>query len=359
MRNRRDFLKHSAISASAFFLSQTGALASCGQTTNQKKEAEDSPYFKVRGLNIGWDSKKMLDWPTLAHEAGVNMLAVTVSGTVSGSDPWKKFLADCRKYDIQVENHQHALSWLLPRNLFEEDPSMFRMDENGKRTPDFNCCPSSEKALDIIATNALKNAKDYPSTTGRYFFWQHDDGKMCNCPADKELSASDQLLIVENAIIRKLREDNSSNTLAHLAYYDTIPAPSKIKPEEGIFLQYAPFERTWDYPISDPNAKKAGKDIINIEYLHHLDENLKLFPAETAEILEYWLDVSMFSSWTQPAVKLPWKKEIFLSDIASYAKRGIRDIVTYVIYVDQDYMKMYKDIGFIDEYGQELKNYRV
>src|SRR5690625_7808575 len=94
MRNRRDFLKYSAISASTLFLTKMESLASYGQRMSGKKEAEDSPYFKVRGLNIGWDSQKMLDWPTLAHEAGVNLLAVTVSGTVSGSDPWKKFLAD-------------------------------------------------------------------------------------------------------------------------------------------------------------------------------------------------------------------------------------------------------------------------
>lgn len=357
MNNRRNFLKHSA--ASALLLTQAGFLASCGQAKTARKETGDSPYFKIRGLNVGWDAQKTLDWPTLAHNAGLNLLAVTVSGSVSASAPWKKFLADCSKYEIQVENHQHAMGWLLPRELFEEDPSMFRMDETGKRTPDFNCCPHSEKALDIIATNALKNAKDYPSTTSRYFFWQDDGGKICHCPKDKDLSASDQLLMVENAIIRKLKEDNNANTLSHLAYYDTIPAPTRVKPEKGIFLQYAPFERTWDYPITDPNAKRAGKNILNIEYLRHLDENLKLFPAETAEILEYWLDVSLFSNWTHPAVRLPWKEKVFLSDIDTYAKRGIRDIVSFAVFVDQDYVKMYEDISFIDEYGQGLKNYRI
>lgn len=356
MNNRRNFLKHSAVSA--LLLTQAGFLASCGQKKGGGKRSADAPFFKTRGLIVEWDAQKMLDWPTLAHDAGLNTLGVTVSGTVSSSAPWKKFLSDCNKYDIQIENPQHAMGWLLPRELFGEDPSLFRMNENGERTPDFNCCTNSKKALDIIATNALKNAKDYPSTTNRYFFWQDDGGKKCNCPADKDLSASDQALIVENAIIQRLRADNSANRLAHLAYHNTIAAPSRIKPEEGIFLQYAPFERTWDYPISDPHAKREGMDITNIDYLHHLDENLKLFPADSAEILEYWLDVSLFSNWTRPAVKLPWKKDVFLADIHTYAEKGIRDIVSFAVYIDQDYVDRYKDIKFIDEYGEGLKHYQ-
>jgi hypothetical protein len=355
MRTRRSFLK--SVPVSALLLTQAGFLASC--STNEEAENDNDPFFKTRGLIIGWDPEKMLDWPRIAYNAGLTTLGVTISGSVKTSEAWIKFVADCKKYNIQIQHPQHAMSSLLPRDLFSGDPTMFRMNEKDERTPDCNCCTNSKKGLEIIADNALKNARAYPSTTGKYFFWMDDGGKKCNCPADKHLSPSDQALIVENAIIKKLRQENSTYTVAHLAYHNTIPAPSEIRPGEGIFLQFAPFERTWDYPINDPTAKRAELDIKNADYLTYLDQNLQVFPVETAEILEYWLDDSLFSNWAKPAQKLPWNKEVFLSDIDTYAKRGIRNIVSFAVYIDQDYLHRYKDIGFIDAYGKGLKHYKL
>ena len=44
---------------------------------------------------------------------------------------------------------------LLPRNLFEKNAELFRMNEKGERTPDANCCVQSERVLEIIAENAV------------------------------------------------------------------------------------------------------------------------------------------------------------------------------------------------------------
>lgn len=366
MHTRRKFLKDAA--ASAFLLTQAGLLTSCkrgdkdnaGTGDNPVPAPGSSPVFGTRGLIIDWGAPgTMLDWPRIAHDTGLTMLGITVSERVTSSSDWMKFYEACTKYDVRIEHPQHAMSMLLPRELFKDDPSMFRMNEQGERTPDFNCCTASEKGLEIIAGNAAKNARTFPSTSGRYYFWMDDGGKKCNCPVDKDLSASDQAMIVENAIIKQLRLTDKRNSVAHLAYHDTIPAPGRIQPAEGLFLQFAPFERTWDYPIADPTAKRAGMNITNADYLRHLDDNLKLFPKETAEILEYWVDDSLFSNWTKPAKKLPWNKEVFLADIDTYAKRGIRDIVSFAVYIDQDYVNMYKDIGFLTDYGNGLKNYRL
>jgi hypothetical protein len=65
---------------------------------------------------------------------------------------------------------------LLPRSLFEKNPELFRMNDKGERSPDSNCCVHSERALEIIAENAVTIAKDLQPTTGRYFYWG-DDGQ--------------------------------------------------------------------------------------------------------------------------------------------------------------------------------------
>jgi hypothetical protein len=85
----------------------------------------------------------------------------------------------------------------------------------------------------------------------------------------------------------------------------------------------------------DPNT--------NGGYLEILESNLKLFGAETAQILEYWLDVSMFSKWTRPAVKLPWNAEICRDDVAAYRKLGIRHITSFANYTDADYLRIHGD----------------
>jgi hypothetical protein len=93
--------------------------------------------------------------------------------------------------------------------------------------------------------------------------------------------------------------------------------------------------------------------------MQYLRDNLEVFPAETTVVLEYWLDVSMFSWWRKPAVKLPWNKEVFLSDIDTYAKLGIRNITSFAVFIDDKYLEAYKDVSFLKEYGEELRELRI
>ena len=79
---------------------------------------------------------------------------------------------------------------------------------------------------------------------------------------------------------------------------------------------------------------------------------MKVFPVETAIVLEYWLDVSLFSRWKKPAVKLSWNKEIFESDLATYAKYGLKNVTTFAVYMDSTYFKIYPDKSYLKEYGE-------
>ena len=94
---------------------------------------------------------------------------------------------------------------LLPRGLFSEDASLFRMNEKNVRTPDANCCVHSSRALEIIAENAVALSSVLRPTTGRYFFWGDDSRPWCRCPKCHGLSDSEQALVLENHLLKALR----------------------------------------------------------------------------------------------------------------------------------------------------------
>jgi hypothetical protein len=136
-----------------------------------------------------------------------------------------------------------------------------------------------------------------------------------------------------------------------------LEVPKQVQPEEGIFLEFAPIARSYSRGISDsfPNAanKINGTDPnTNAGYLDVLRENLAVFPKATAQVLEYWLDVSLFSKWTRPAVKLPWNALICQEDIAAYRQLGIQNFATFATYIDRDYVDRYGDVQeVLNQYG--------
>jgi hypothetical protein len=343
--NKRIFTK--------FLLLAIASLTMCACT-------HKAPVFEMRGVVLTVEDLETVDWAKLAHENGINTIGTHVTpvqvAAFIQSEKGKKFLADCEKYGIYVEHQLHAMGQLLPRELFAEDSTMFRMNKEGRRVKDFNLCVHSQKALDIVAANAQHYAEILPATNHRYYFWIDDNCPMCACGKCAGYSESDQALIVENRIIKELRKHDPEAQLAHLAYLSTYEAPHRVKPEEGIFLEFAPISRSWDKPLLDEQA--TGKEnTIRQELMQHLKDNLTVFPVETAVVLEYWLDVSLFSGWQKPAVKLPWHKEVFESDIDTYASMGIRNITTFAVYIDDKYIDAYKDLSFLKEYGEGLKKW--
>jgi hypothetical protein len=128
-----------------------------------------------------------------------------------------------------------------------------------------------------------------------------------------------------------------------------------VKPAEGIFLEFAPFLRSWEKPLADLSVEDRGMS--HAQNMAHLKENLEVFPAETAVVLEYWLDVSLFSGWKKPAVQLPWRRDVFLSDINTYAELGIKNVTSFGVYMDSAYFDAYPDTTPLKEYGEGLKNY--
>lgn len=316
------------------------------------------PAFLTRGVVLVPDDLTLADWPARAQRAGLTTIGLHHQDSPKAVMDWVatdaggRFLEECRRLGLEVEYELHAMKELLPRDLFAKDPEFFRMDEGGNRNPDANCCVSSERALGIIAENAVAIARALKPTTGRYFYWGDDGQPWCACPECRGMSPSEQALIVENRILRALRRIDPEASLAHLAYTNTLAPPKAVKPDPGIFLEYAPIRRRYDLAY-EKQANPGQPD-----GLHLLDANLEVFPAGTAQVLEYWLDVSKFSGWKRPAAKLPWRRDVLDSDVATYGARGIQHVTSFAVYVDADYRKRYGEPSFIDEYGATLTSYR-
>jgi hypothetical protein len=313
----------------------------------------EEPHFKTRGVVITPEDVTLGDWPERAREAGLTTIALhPFPGKVLEfvrTEAGNTFLGRCRVLGLQVEYELHAMRELLPRELFAKDRSQFRMDANGDRVADANLCVHSASALEEAAANALKFARSLRPSTGRYFFWGDDGQPWCRCPKCRELTDSDQAMLFENHLVRALRGLDPEAALAHLAYANTLAPPRRVKPEPGIFLEYAPIKRRYDLAYEKQTAAHQP------DALSALDANLEVFPARTAQVLEYWLDVSRFSGWKRPAVKLPWRRDVLEADLSTYAARGIRHVTSFAVYNDADYRRRYGEPRFVDEYGESLR----
>jgi hypothetical protein len=324
-----------------------------GATAAARGDKAGAPCFDTRGVVLVPEDFSLHDWPERAHRAGLTTLALHHARSVAEvvrfvkSDTGQDALDRARKLGLEIEYELHAMSDLLPRQLFEKDKSLFRMNEKGERVPDSNLCVHSPHAQEIVVENAVAFAHSLRPTTSRYFYWGDDGRPWCHCPKCHGLSDSEQALVLENALLKALRRDDPQAQLSHLAYAGTIKPPLQVTPDSGVFLEYAPIQRRYDVPYAQQMDGRDG--------LANLEANLKIFPVASAQVLEYWLDVSRFSGWTRPAKKLPWNHEVFLADLETYAARGIRHITTFAVFIDADYVKMYGQPEEVRDYGDSLQ----
>jgi len=316
-----------------------------------------APFFRTRGVVLTPLDLTLEDWPERASRAGLSTIALHDSRSARHvarfvqTPPGAQFREKCRTLGLAVEYELHAMSDLLPRDLFRKAPTLFRMNEHGERVADSNLCVHSKEALEIAGQNTRGLATLLPPTTGRYFFWGDDGAPWCRCPKCASLTESDQALIVSNHLLKVVRGWDPKARIAHLAYANTLQPPKLIKPDPGIFLEFAPIDREYDKPLA------AHGNPANQRNLQALDANLEVFGCEEAQVLEYWLDVSRFSNWKKPAQKLPFYPAAFASDITTYGSRGIRHVTSFAAYIDATYVRSYGDPP-LDIYGTQLRQWR-
>jgi len=294
-------------------------------------------------------------------DAGIDVLGIHSPGGVKAADHLADMMAAMETADfraridhahargLSVEYEMHAAGYLMPRSLFAEHPDWFRMNAAGERSADWNFCVSNPDALAYFAKNAVKLARALYGSTHDFYFWM-DDGYdiFCHCPKCRGLSASDQQLIAVNAMTEAIRREIPDARVAYLAYVESIIPPTQVKPADGVFLEYAPFEK-YTAPKTEEGAARIEQEAKMLVPL------LDFFGRKDAKVLEYWYDNSMLSRWTKPPKKFVLDYEAMERDMAYYRDLGFSYQATFGCYLGDEYEALYNEIVDFGPFGRCLK----
>ena len=292
-------------------------------------------------LSIAWIDK-------LAN-AGVSILGIHPRGGALTSqslkelvartetDEYREMIDYAHRRGLEVEYEFHAAGYLMPRELFSVHPEYFRVNEKGERTADRNFCVSNPDALDLFSERAAELALALYGSSHKFYFWM-DDGQdfCCHCPQCIRLSPSDQQLIVLNRILREIRKHFPDASVAYLAYMDTIVPPRNVCPEDGIFLEYAPFEKYTATGESSAELIAREKEMIA--------PLMRFFEKGSKKVLEYWYDNSLFSNWKKPPARFVLNEPCMKRDIEEYRKMGFDRISTFACFLGEDYENLYGEV---------------
>ena len=254
---------------------------------------------------------------------------------------FKAMLAELENHGIELEYELHALNWLLPKDILDQNETWKRVDSEGNRTEKYNFCVSADGVMDYISDRAYYLASQLRQKSHRYNIWMDDvkDG-YCHCEKCASLTASDQTMLFCKAVLRGLRRYDPKATQSFLAYYDTLEAPKTVPHEEGIFLEYAPIER-W--------TNGSEHEIKSVPAL------IEYFGDKDAKVLEYWVDNSLFSKWKKPPVKCIFDKERMKRDIKAYRNAGFKDMTSFGLYLGTEYTNLHGEFS-IKEYADCFEN---
>ncbi|MBQ8719485.1 MAG: DUF4838 domain-containing protein [Clostridia bacterium] len=251
-------------------------------------------------------------------------------------EKFQENLTRVRSLGIKIEYEAHALAYLLPREMFADEPELFRMNAAGERSADYNLCVSNERALSIVSDRAESLSRILKSDTGRYYLWSDDQkDAFCCCPRCSRLTHSDQAMMIYNAILRGVRRHDPEAKCCYLAYSDAIEPPTSVKPDEGIFLEYAPIRRDTNCPLSDEGCE------VNHKFRAVIAPLIEFFGKTDATALDYWLDNSLFSGWKKPPKFLEITPETVTADKRFYEECGFEAITTFACYLSDDYIDLY------------------
>lgn len=297
--------------------------------------------FQYRGLELVPDDLTYPGWLPAMSEAGLNLLVIHIPRQMgalveyASSAEYESLARDAEARGIEIEWAPHALSDLLPRDEFAAHPDWFRMDLLGRRLPDWNLCPSSPGALDTVRRNAAVISRRLVPTTHRYYLWADDGRPWCHCPKCAGLNDSDQNMIVTNTILEAIRTTDPQAQLSGIAYIQTLQPLQHVRPAEGVFLEYAPIRRCYLHALDDPDCSVNRLELAQLRAL------LPGYPMAGSQVLEYWLDESLF--WRtagRPEVppRLPFSPSVLERDLELYAGLGFNSVLSYGVMAGENYI---------------------
>jgi len=265
----------------------------------------EAPAFAKRGIVIEPRNSALPEWIDFAAKKRLTTVAI---------HHWQELdrvraLAIPRGIEVEVEMH------LLAKGLCSRDPAHHQRDRE-----------------------ALEGMLEHlPADMREYFLWQADgDRATCECPADRGLSVTDLTLRVYNRLADLLRRRRPAARLAFLIYLGTWEPPRQgTRPAPGLFGEFAPIHRCMAHGVDDPACPANRRDISPV-----LDRWADVFAPEEAQILDYWLDSSLFGRerFRAHAGRVPHIGNAIRHDARSYFARGFRTATTFVVGVDRAYL---------------------
>jgi hypothetical protein len=300
-----------------------------GQQFDIPAKGEAAPAFVGRCLIIGHhafmkDVNAWIVWAARNHYNDI-FLHLAADDVGGGSVPewfWvvhqEEAVRLMRQRGMTIEIGGHGLPSLLSRKLFRQMPEAFR-EENGRRTPQYNFCPSSEAGMNIIRQNARTYFAARPDYDV-YHVWSDDipGGGWCRCARCAGYSASDQLLLAINTLADVLAEQNPDAKIAFIAYLDSEAPPGKIQPRTNVGLLWAPRTRNYGRALDDPHCP------VNWPYYNEtLAAQMDYFDeAGGTAVFEYYSDAILFKS------VLPILPHIMQQDLLAYRNLGVETMQT-------------------------------
>ena len=287
------------------------------------------------------------DWVKKAADAGFDTLALHSGGRrhdlleALAEFRTPEFRTRCANAGLSLEYEEHAAETFLPSELRAAHPEYFACGEDGVRQSGERAgwCPSAPGMRERIADGAEKLARALRPSSRNYYFWGADSKEcICRCLECAKFSRADLNVMNANMIAEGILRADPQARVALLAYTPgTFELPEKVVPHEALFLEFAPFHRHYDVPLSDP------ADEVNSRFRADLLKLLTFFPAERVHVLEYWLDVSYFSCWRRPLKKIGCPPEVMRRDLEFYYTLGIRNFATFAVMMDETYFAQFGD----------------
>ncbi len=268
------------------------------------------PRFPFRG--VFWNPLGTKDYTV---EEWLRFYAKLRFNALSLEDTGHRPLAD--ELGLRFEVGGHGLSKMLPRDLFEKKPELFRLfqpeDFNGKRMKDSNFCITNSEARDIIKKNFQEKLASVRGAYGIHA-WADDlpAGGWCLCPSCRSFSPPDQSMLAMNLLAEAARDCGSETRIANIAYHDTMRPGVNISPAAETFLLFAPRERCYGHALDDPSCAR------NRFYV----EALKAWRTKCAGIgdnhtFEYYFDQILFRGL------YPFMPGVILDDMRVYQEHDI------------------------------------
>jgi hypothetical protein len=224
-------------------------------------------------------------------------------------------LAD--KLGLRMEIGGHGFSKLLPRELFDDNPELFRMfqpeDFNGRRMADSNLCVTNPKTKQIVRENFGKKLAESKGAYAMHL-WPDDlpAGGWCLCPSCRAFSAEDQATIAMKIVADEAKALGNDMKIPFLAYHDTMTPGPEIDVSDNMFLLYAPRERCYAHALDDPNCAR------NRFYLDALKRWMKKFDGiGDNHTFEYYFDQILFRGMH------PYIPAVIAGDMNAYEDHGI------------------------------------